>query len=616
MKRLLPTPLLAVLLLLISTAVYWPGLSGDFIFDDYPNIVTNKRVHAESLDWQTFKRAVAGYEPGEMGRPVATVSFAANYYLGEKAPWGYKFAGLCIHLLNAVLVFLLLLRLFRLPRLATDAWPALAAFAIALLWAIHPLQVSSVLYVVQRMETLSLTFVLLALLAYLRGRVAQQAGRRGWPWLVVSALMAGIGLLSKETAVLFPVYALALEFTLLGFEAAQPRTRRFLKLAYALGAAVGLVAFVAVVMPPYLAADAFNGRDFNLYERLLTQLRVLPMYLMQMVAPLPGSMTFYYDAYPKSTGWLHPATTLLGGLFLLVLLVGAWLLRKRMPLVALGIFWFFCAHLLTSNVFNLELVFEHRNYFALLGVLLVLADLVRRIPMQDGPALKRFAVGIVLVAFGFLCVLRAATWGEPLHLASDLVAKNPQSARASSDLATLYVGMSGSNPNSPFFDFGRREFERGSLLPNASPLPEQGLILMAATTHLPVKDEWWNRLIHKIETQPISPQQTAAVTGLLGQRYAGVVMDDRRLSQACQTLLARPGQPAHLYAQFGDYALNYLHDDTLADRMFVIAIERSHSDKEYADRLLKNLVMDGHQRQAKLVYERGVALGLFKRKKE
>lgn len=614
MKRLLSTPFLALLLLVVTIAIYWPGLGGDFIFDDYPNIVTNPKVHAESLDWPALKRAASGYEPGEIGRPLATISFAVNYYLGEKAPWGYKLAGVCIHALNALLVFLLLLRLFRLPRLAADTWPTLAAFAIALLWALHPLQVSTVLYVVQRMETLSLTFVLLALLAYLRGRIAQQDGRRGWPWLVASALLAGMGLMSKETAALFPVYALGLELTVLGFDATKPRTTRLLKLAYGAGIAGALLAFLILVLPKYLAADAFIGRDFTLYERLLTQLRVLPMYLGQILFPLPGSMTFYYDAYPKSVGWLHPATTLLGGLFLLALLVAAWLLRRRTPLAALGIFWFFAAHLLTSNVFNLELVFEHRNYFALLGVLLVLADLVRRIPMQDGPALKRFAVGVVIVAFGFLGVLRTATWGDPLHLASDLVAKNPQSARASSDLATLYLGMSGSDPDSPFFDFGQREFERGSLLPNSSPLPEQGLILMAATTGQPVKDEWWIRFIHKIETRPISPQESMAVTGLLNQRYKGIVLDDQRLSQACQALLARGGQPAHIYAQVGDYALNYLHDEALADRLFVTAIERDPTDKEYADRMLKTLVADGHVRQAQLVYDRAVSLGIYKTK--
>ncbi|MEO6102826.1 MAG: hypothetical protein ABIP44_04200, partial [Pseudoxanthomonas sp.] len=536
-----------------------------------------------------------------------------DYLISGKNAWAFKLTSLGVHLLNALLVFWLLRRLLALPRAgASGTWTAGAAFAITLLWAIHPLQISSVLYVVQRMETLSLTFVLLALIAYLHGRVAQRDGLSGWRWLLGSALLAAIGMLSKENAVLFPAYALSLELTLLRFDAAAPRTRQWLHRAYALGALLTLVVFASWILPKYLAADAFVGRDFNLHERLLTQLRVLPLYLGQMLLPLPSMLTFYYDSYAKSTGLLSPATTLAGGVLLLGLLVAAWRLRSRTPLVSLGILWFFAAHLLTSNVFNLELVFEHRNYFALLGVLLAIADLVGRIPTPDGPKLKYFGVAVVIVGFGFLATLRSATWGDSLLLASDLVAKNPQSTRASNDLATLYVGMSGGDPNSAFFDFGRREFERGSQLPNSSPLPEQGLILMAATTGLPVKDEWWRRFIHKIQTRPISPEEAMAVSGLLRQRYEGIALDDQRLSQAGQALLARGNQPQQLYAQVGDHALTYLHDEALADRMFVGAIGRDPTDADYANRILATLVADGHQRQAKLVLKRGKELGLFK----
>src|SRR5690606_13318529 len=143
-----------------------------------------------------------------------------------------------------------------------------------------------------------------------------------------------------------------------------------------------------------------------------------------------------------------------------------------------------------------------------------------------------------------------------LHLAMELVALNPDSERASNDLATLYVGMSDGNPDSPFYAMGALEFERGSRLPGASPLPEQGLILMAATTGQPVKDAWWDRLIHKVRTRPLGPQETMSVTGLMSQRYRGVALDDRRLSEAYAALLQRAPQ-AHLFARYGDFALTY-----------------------------------------------------------
>lgn len=606
--------LLSLVLLALAALVYWPGLSGRFLFDDFPNIVSNTRVHAKALDWASLKMAANAYQPGGYGRPLATVTFAIDYLIGGTDPWGYKLTSLLVHLVNALLVFWLLRRLLALPRAGGDgnaSWRAPAAFAIALLWAIHPLQVSTVLYVVQRMETLSLTFVLLALVAYLHGRMAQRDGARGWPWLMLSSVLAGIGLLSKESAVLFPAYALALELTVLRFESQRPRTRRFLQWAYAAGLLAALVVFAFWVVPLGTADGAYANRDFTLYERLLSQLRVLPMYLGQMLLPLPGSLVFYYDTFEKSTGWLSPATTLAGGIFLLALLAAAWRLRRRMPLVSLGIAWFFAAHLLTSNVLNLELAFEHRNYFALLGILLALADLVRRVPMQDGPALKVAAVGAIVLAFGFLALLRSASWGSGLHLAMELVSRNPASTRASMDLGTMYVVMSDSNPDSPFFSLGEQEFERASLLPNASPLPEQGLILMAATTGQPVNNEWWERLVAKIRTRPIGPQEIISVTGLMKQRYAGIELDDQRLSEAYAALLARDTMPAQFYAQYGDYALTYLHDEALADRMFVSAIERAPADAGYAVQILSGLQAGGRDRQALAVRQRAQELGLI-----
>ena len=605
---LLARTLSALVVALVCLLVYFPGLSGGFLFDDFPNIVTNTRVHAESLDAESLSRAAAGYEPGAYGRPIATIGFAFDYYLGGKNPWGYKLHSLIVHLVNALLVLALVRTLLSLPR-AGGGWPRWTPAAIALAWAIHPLQASTVLYIVQRMEMLAVTFVLLALLAYLRGRIRQRDGQSGAAWLVTSAVLAGLGMLAKETAVLFPVYALALELTLLRFEASEPRTRRFLQRAYAAGVVIALLAFSLWLVPRYATPEAYAHRDFTLYERLLTQLRVLPMYLGQILLPLPSQMPFYYDAYPKSTGWLSPATTLAGGLAILALLAAAWRLNRHLPLATLGILWFFAAHLLSSTVINLELVFEHRNYFALLGILVTLAVLLRRIPTSDQAA-ARLATGALVIGLAALCAIRAATWGDPLVLAADLVARAPLSPRASSDLATLYVALSDSNPDSPFFDFGRKEFERGSRLPNASPLPEQGLILMAATTGQPVLDEWWRRMILKLETRPIGTQESLAVMGLVRQRMAGISLDDAKLADTYKTLARHSTQPPAIYALLGDHAANRLRDNDLAQSLFLDAIDGSRSDPAFVRRIIETLIQEGHVDLAQAAIARAESLGI------
>lgn len=600
--------ILGLLLALACAAVYWPGIGGAFLMDDYPNIISNPAIHATSATWESMKAAALAYHMG--GRPLATITFALNHAIGGLDPWGYKVVGLTIHAVNALLVFFLLLRLTSIKR-AGDGWSRAAVFAVALVWAIHPLQVSTVLYVVQRMETLSLTFVLLALLAYQRGRTRQIEGQRGWHWLAGSALLAVVGLLSKESAVLFPAYALALELTLLRFEARDPRTTTTLKWAYAIATFCAVAVFAFVIVPHYAAPGGYAFRDFTPLERVLTQARVLPMHLGQILLPLPGSMSFYYDDLAVSRGLLAPATTLAGLLVLASLGGLAWYLRNRLPLVSLGLLWFFAGHLLTSNVFPLELVFEHRNYFALLGVLLALGDVLNRATRAVATPIAWVGMTALVLGLASLTLIRSATWGNPLTLAMDMVARNTASARASSDLGEQYMLLSDMNPRSPFYGMAMAEFERGSRLPSASILPDQGLILMAASGGQPVKDEWWTRLIHKLRARPIAPQDNAGVMGLLNHRYKGLALDDRRLGEALAVTFERARMPASAYASYGDYALRYLGDEALAERMFVRAVEHDPTDADYAARIFAALVSDGRIRQADAVFTRASALGLM-----
>lgn len=600
---------LAFLLSLLTALVYWPGLDGGFIFDDLASIVDNGRLHAESINAKSLARAAHSFDPGGLGRPLAMISFAVDHAIGGLDPWGYKFSNLLVHLINALLVFALVRSLFGFARIPDDKRD-LAAAAIALLWAIHPLQVSTVLYVVQRMEMLSLTFILMALLAYLHARDRQIKGKNGWPWLMTCVPLLVLGLASKETAALLPIYTLSLELTVLGFLAKKPLVSRSWRWLYAAGAVIGVLIFVFMVYPKYATSEAYFIRDFTFDQRLLSQLRILPMYLGQIVLPLPHLMTFYYDDFPASQGLFAPHTTALGGLLLVTLLVVALMLRRRAPMFSLGILWFFAAHAMTSNIVPLELVFEHRNYFALLGILLSVGDLVSRIQLKDGLALRYVSIAVVTVGFALLAAIRVATWGDPFLLATDLVDKNPRSSRASTDLGAIYLEMTDGHKYSPFYDFALREFERGSQLPTASVISDQALILTAASAGRPIKDMWWIRLIGKLRTDTIRPDTSSAMFGLLQNRSRGVELDDTRLTEAFMVLFSRATLSAVSYAQFGNYALTYRRDETLADRMFVKAIEQSVSRPDYAERVVSLLIEQRHLRQARVALVRAIELGL------
>lgn len=589
------TAAFGLLLVLVVALAYAPGLSGGFIFDDFSNIVHEPAVHAPALDAESLGAAARSYQ-GFVGRPVATVSFAIDHALWQLDPRGYKRTSVAVHILNSVLVFLLCLRLLALSE-ATRAWGRGAAFVLAALWAIHPLQVSTVLYIVQRMEMLSLTFVLLALLAYLRGRSLQIEGRAGWPWLVAAVPLVLLGFLAKENALLFPAYALALELTLLGFRARAEATAKRWRAAYAAGTVLALLVFALVIVPRFGSDAAYAVRDFDATQRVLTQLRVLPMYLGWIVLPQPASYVFYYDHVAASQGFLQPVTTLLGGLFLAALATLGFALRRRAPLFALGILWFFAAHLITSNVLRLELVFEHRNHFAILGVLLALAAVVARIPVAV-PRLRAFGASAVVVCVLGLTLIRSATWGDELNLAMELTSKNPGSSRASMDLGELYLQLAKGDPSSPLYAKGMAELERGASLPGASPMPDQAMIYYAVAAGQKDRAEWWDRLIRKLESRAIGPQELSMMVDLLRMRREGVAFDDGRYADAYIVVVQRTELPAQQLFAFGDHALRFLQDPALASQLFRLAADRSASNPDLAAGMVEFLVRDGYRKQA------------------
>ncbi|KQZ80049.1 hypothetical protein ASD55_05035 [Rhodanobacter sp. Root561] len=588
--------------LVAISAAMWPGLSGGFIFDDFANFVDAPAMHVHSWDWQSWHQ-VWVWSQESINRPLAMFSYALNYALGGST-FGFKAANLVIHLINTVLLAMFSKRLLTIGWKASPDKESLDsgrvatwALILATAWALHPLQVSAVMYVVQRMELLGFTFTLLALRAYWSARQRQIAGGRAWPYLALSVVAMAVGYGAKETCILIPGYALLLEITLLHFQADQQSTRRNWKFFYALGCVLAALLFMFYLIPHYTSEQAYALRGYTAWERTLTQLRVLSLYIGWCVVPLTGTMRFYYDNYAVSTGWLSPNTTLAGGLFLLSLVIMAFAARKRRPLLALGIGWFFMAHLLTSSPIPLELAFEHRNYPALFGILLALTDLIWMATRRANPKLPALLATICLVSFGFLTVLRAATWGKPVQLAVTLAEENPGSPRASYDLANLYMQLSMKGTRPALLNKAVSELERGMALPNSSPLPEQALLLLAAVGKVQLQQAWWDSLLHKLKTRPFGPQEANALRALMSARINNDAdVDVHRLQEACALALKQLPWSPGLYINYAELASHSLHDPELAIQQWQQALILIRGDLAY-EKQIAGYLIDAHRLQ-------------------
>lgn len=588
--------------LALIAAVYVGGLGGGFVFDDFPNIVDNTRLHVRwDSGWHAWLAAAFSSYSSLLQRPLASLSFALNIAATGLDPGWMKLTNIAIHLLNTCLAFGLARRLLGIADATTAVRRDRIALWVAAIWALNPINLTAVLFVVQRMESLSHVFVFLGLCLYLDGRQRIIAQGKGWIRLLAGlagCTVAGLG--AKESAALLPLYALGIEWALLGFRGmGGARDWRVWAVYLSVLALPGLLG-LAWLLPGLHLDGNFTSRDFGLVERLMTEARVLMGYLHWILLPDLTQLSLYHDDYPISRGLFAPVSTLLSLVAIAALLAAAGWLRRRWPLTALGIAWFFCAHLLTATVIPLELVYEHRNYFASFGVCLVLGDVLRhaadRVSLRKGA----WATAIFLLAlYAGLTALRAREWSNPLRFSMAEAAKHPASPRAAYGLAWDLVVLSEYRPESPYLKPALSALERAMQVEGATPLPAATAIIVANRSGSPVDPHCWVNLQERLRATPPGPQPRGALTSLVS---CGVrrecALPPREMRAVFAAALSRGRDPEMLSIQ-GNYALNVQGDPSLAARLWEEAARLAPDVPEYQITLARLYAASGQPEKAR-----------------
>jgi tetratricopeptide (TPR) repeat protein len=362
-------------LILIFTAIlvtYANSLDCDWHYDDLFNIVDNPAIRMDRFDKESIARAIleGGQRKDRVMRPLAYLSFAINYRFGQLDVLGYHLVNLCIHVLTAIVLFFLIQHILLLAK--RNEIGGLSAGQVALLatlfWAIHPINVTAVTYIVQRMASMAALFYLLSMLLYLRGRVSTDNWRRGV--FFIFSLLAGLGAMAtKENAAMLPISIFALEiYFLRSRDQALPL---WLKLMLITGVGL-LLAYGIYKLTLGGLLLGYEKRPFTPIQRLLTQPRILIFYLGLFLYPTGPRMMMLHDPV-ISTGLLTPWTTLPA----ITLICGGFLfslfLRKRSPIIGFSLLFFCLNHAIESSIVPLEMVYEHRNYLPIAFLGLVLA---------------------------------------------------------------------------------------------------------------------------------------------------------------------------------------------------------------------------------------------------
>jgi protein O-mannosyl-transferase len=558
--------------LAMTAVVFWPSLRGSFVFDDYPNIVDNPAVHPTTLSWESLRDAAFSSPVDSLPRPLAMLSFALDWCWSPGDIFHMKLVNLCIHLLNGLLLFALLRRIVRIasdkirePQ-SNQNYPELLALCVTAAWLLAPINFTAVAYIVQRMESLCQVFVLAGLWAYVAARERMLATGRGaiFPWMVI-VFATGLGVLVKESAALMPVYAFILEWLLFGFARRDGKLDRKICAAFAVLLALPGTAAMLWAMHRYLPAAAWAGRPFTLAQRLLTEPRILLEYVNWTLLPTANALSLYHDNIDFSLGWFSPATTTASIIVLLGMLAAAFYVRNTRPLVALGLLWFLAAHLLTGTIIPLELVFEHRNYFASVGLYLAAFSLLAPWSNRNYRVARMTGCVALLILFATVTWIRAMDWGNPLTFARSEAEKNPNSHRAAYELGRTYVIFSRYQPESPFVPLAYAILDKAATMPHATALPDQALLLLSSNLHRDLPPGTWQRLQDKLANQPLSMENIAALYAVTQCEIKAICQyPPEQMIASYQAALSHVPRDVSILTMYANFATSVLHNQDLA----------------------------------------------------
>lgn len=529
---------LAFIVLCICVLPFLPGLTGPFQLDDQVNL---ESIEIGDGSPAAIYGAVFNNESGLFRRPLSNLTLVANLLVDGHDPYGFKLVNLALHLVNGVVVFFLAIVLIPLLRPNSGReqryWIALGTAAV---WTIHPLQVSTALYVVQRMTQLAAFFMFLAVVVAIR-KVIRPTGLpnigAGVRHTLTVGAIAVIAVLGKENGALVPFLLLALLLSLPAeswrVASDTPGKRAFWHLAVSIP--VALTATLVALSWGHIR-NSYVGREFTLAERVLTEPVILGGYVKSFFLPDTRTMGLYLDGTPV----LGPSDPMawLGVLVFLSIVVGAWLVRRKIPVASFAVFWFVGSHLLESTVYPLELAFEHRNYVGLFGLSLLLATAISSLfgRFQRGVGLVvAFAVILVL---GGITYLRASVWGDQGRFILAEARHHPDSMRAQTG-AAVFQSIQGDNNSAIMYVQAAQHAQPDAFFPAAMDID-----LACAIPGYPVD---WERILDRVRATPNEMDIISVYKALAMKVQGGKCQSDIR-----ERFTAHVDELIDIYYRLGD----------------------------------------------------------------
>lgn len=426
-------PIAVMGLLTTAIFIYWPGLDSRFILDDFQNLRDLDTIKNYGYRYFIFTSGIAG----PSGRPLSLATFALQHSSWPISPFDFKLVNLIIHLFNGVLIYLISLFICKniFPKNISRYLP----FIVTGLWLLHPIQLTTTLYVVQRMTLLSSFFILLGVLTYLCMRFGHSNKQNVYKDSLIGILIlcfTSLAILSKENGILLPVYILCLELTIL---ANINKPNYWLRWGSLFLIAPILLLFIYLAFKFDANVNSFSFRGYGMFDKSLTEIVVLVDYLRNIIIPYSSAFNVYHDDYKVVENFLSVKYIFSASLIFL-LFFSAIKLRVVKPIYSFSILWFLGGHLLESTYLNLELYFEHRNYLPVYGILLGVSSIFFSLLIRFKNIFwPMFGVIMYCGLIISVTIIEVDLWSKPTLQIIEWAKNKPNSIRAKNDLFNLYV---------------------------------------------------------------------------------------------------------------------------------------------------------------------------------
>jgi tetratricopeptide (TPR) repeat protein len=453
-------PIVHILIILVlGILIYSNTFNVPFAFDDITSIRNNPIIKdvGHVIDPQNI------YD----NRLIGHLTFALNYEMHELNVTGYHIFNLLIHLLNALLVYGLIVLTFKTPYASvylqkdvlrtSDPYRWIPLFA-ALLFVSHPIQTQAVTYVVQRFASLSTLFYLVSLVTYIKARGSDSSRKTRYAFFTASIISAVLAMRTKEIAFTLPVMVLLYEFMFFRGDIKK-------RMLYLLPLLPLLLTMFIIPVSMMLTQNGSTGikgidaltamagsADVSRWDYLNTQFRVIVTYIRLLFFPINQNLDYDYPIYRT---FFTPPVFLSSLVLLGVFCWGIYLLyhsyrtdqanRFWHRLIAFGIFWFFVTLSVESSIIPIkDVIYEHRLYLPSIGYFMAimsglslvyvrLADRTKGVAKVFIPAMILIVIGLSLTAYA-----RNMVWLDKVTLWEDVVKKSPYKVRPHYNLGEAY----------------------------------------------------------------------------------------------------------------------------------------------------------------------------------